>query len=78
MSHRPPKYAGSPAPTEKGKNRREGKEERRRGRKEDRKRRERNFWLTYFTCQGGAGMLIHVVTVHIYVYIHIMCINMGT
>lgn len=35
----------------------------------DEKGREmENSWLTYFTCQGGTGMLIHVVTVHNYTY----------
>lgn len=32
----------------------------------------RNLWLTYFTCQGGAGMLIHVVAVHTYLYVSVL------
>lgn len=32
----------------------------------EKKKEKRNFWLTYFTCQGGAGMLNRVVTVHAY------------
>lgn len=38
----------------------------------ERRKEEEEFWLTYFTCQGGAGMLNRVVTIHAY------SIHMGT
>lgn len=55
------------------------KEEEDGARAEERKKEKemvekRNFWLTYFTCQGGAGMWIHVVRAHRNTYLY----DMGT
>ncbi len=49
------------------------KEERKKGKQKMEMVEKRNFWLTYFKCQGGAGTLIHVVTIYILAHMQ-MCV----
>lgn len=52
---------------EKRKRRREdggGQEERKKGEQRWRRWKRGIFWLTYFTCQGGAGMLLQYIDIH--------------